>query len=256
MARRPRLDLAGFHHIVNRGVARGNVYKSSIDKDKFLEILCKACKDYRVNVHDYCLMDNHYHLLIETTSQNLSLFMRQINSNYAIYYNKKYNRSGHLWQGRFGSWYITQENYLYRLFKYIEHNPIEAKISTKIGEYPYTLVATLLNKNLSMIPCAKNSKLKKEFVNISDFLEAQLNNEDIKMVNDIKKLQIVESEYGYKKLKSISLQEHFKDIDTIKYRNIAVMKALEDGYKQAEIARFLGFSETTISKIKKKMNGA
>jgi len=88
MARRPRLDFAGFHHIVNRGVARGYVYKSSIDKDKFLEILCKACRDYRVNVHDYCLMDNHYHLLIETTSQNLSLFMRQINSNYAIYFEK------------------------------------------------------------------------------------------------------------------------------------------------------------------------
>ncbi|HHB94621.1 MAG TPA: hypothetical protein ENK88_05720, partial [Campylobacterales bacterium] len=51
MARRPRLDMAGFHHIVNRGVAR----------DKYLEILCKACKTYKVNVHDYCLMDNHYH---------------------------------------------------------------------------------------------------------------------------------------------------------------------------------------------------
>ena len=65
MARRPRLGFAGFHLIVYRGVARGCVYKSSIDKDKFLEILCKAYRDYRVNVHDYCLMDNHYHLLIE-----------------------------------------------------------------------------------------------------------------------------------------------------------------------------------------------
>jgi len=73
MARRPRIDIAGFHHIINRGVARGNIYKNSEDKKKFLEILCKACKIYKVNVHDYCLMDNHYHLLIETTSSNLSL---------------------------------------------------------------------------------------------------------------------------------------------------------------------------------------
>ena len=80
MARRPRLNMAGFHHIVNRGVARDNVYKCDVDKEKYLEILCKACKTYKVNVHDYCLMDNHYHLLIETTSENLSLFMRQINS--------------------------------------------------------------------------------------------------------------------------------------------------------------------------------
>jgi len=105
-----------------------------------------------------------------------------------------------------------------------------------------------------MIPCAKNSKLKKDFVNISDFLESQFSDEDIKQVNEIKKLQIVESEYGYKKLKSIPLQEHFKDVETMQERNIAVMTALDDGYKQAEIALFLGFSETTISKIKRKMN--
>ena len=84
MPRTPRLDFAGFHHIVNSGVNRSKIYKDSIDKDKFLEILCKACKIYKVNIHDYCLMDSHYHILIETTTQNLSLFMRQINSNYAI----------------------------------------------------------------------------------------------------------------------------------------------------------------------------
>lgn len=125
MARRPRLDLDGFHHIVNRGVARNHIYKCDGDKEKFLEILCKSCHTYKVNVHDYCLMDNHYHLLIETTSQNLSLFMRQINANYAIYFNKKYKRVGHLWQGRYKSWYIFNEAYLYTLFRYIEHNPLK-----------------------------------------------------------------------------------------------------------------------------------
>jgi len=54
MARRPRLDMAGFHHIVNRGVAKENVYRCDEDKEKYLEILCKACKTYKVNVHDYC----------------------------------------------------------------------------------------------------------------------------------------------------------------------------------------------------------
>ena len=160
MARRPRLDMAGFHHIVNRGVARDNVYKCDEDKEKYLEILCKACKTYRVNVHDYCLMDNHYHLLIETTSENLSLFMRQINSNYAIYFNKKYKRTGHLWQGRYKSWYIVKEEYLYDLYRYIEHNPIEAKITQKIGEYPFTLLATVLRDDLEIIPCAKHSQIK------------------------------------------------------------------------------------------------
>lgn len=106
MERRPRIDLAGYHHLINRGVARFNVYKCNTDKDKFLEILCT---EYKANVHDYCLMDNHYHLLIETKQNNLSLLMRQINNNYASYFNKKYKRVGHLWQGRYKSWYIVQD---------------------------------------------------------------------------------------------------------------------------------------------------
>ncbi len=123
MARKPRLDLAGFHHIVNRGVARNKVYECDQDKEKFLEILFKACKVYKVNIHDYTLIDNHYHILCEATSENLSLFMRQLNSNYAIYFNKKYKRSRLLWQGRYKSWYIFNEEYLYALFRYIEHKP-------------------------------------------------------------------------------------------------------------------------------------
>ena len=60
-------------------------------------------------------MSNHYHLLLEITSENLSKFMRQLNMNYSIYFNKKYKRVGHLWQGHFKSWYVADEAYLYTL---------------------------------------------------------------------------------------------------------------------------------------------
>lgn len=90
MARRPRIDDAGFHHIINRGVERKNVFKNADDKNKLLSILCKACILHKSIVHTYCLMDNHYHVLLETSLDNLSLLMRQINANYAIYFNKKY----------------------------------------------------------------------------------------------------------------------------------------------------------------------
>ena len=89
MPRRPRIDLPGYHHIVNRGVNRTNIFSDPDDKEKFMQILCKACRIYDVIVHDYCLMDNHYHILVENSQVNLSLFVRQLNSNYAIYYNKK-----------------------------------------------------------------------------------------------------------------------------------------------------------------------
>ncbi len=254
MARKPRLDLAGFHHVINRGVAKSDIFKSSKDKDKFLEILCKACRDYFVNIHDYCLMNNHYHLLIETTSDNLSLFMRQINSNYAIYFNKKYDRSGHLWQGRFKSWYVTNKSYLYTLFKYIEHNPIKAKLSNKVGEYPYTLLATILNKKLNLIPCANDSKLKKEYLDLKEFLNIEFTNKDLERLNQFQKESISIDNNGYFKTKSKTLDEHFKNVNDIKDRDKRVVEALKDGYKQIEIAKFLNLSATAISKIKRKAN--
>jgi len=251
MARRPRLDLAGFHHIVNRGIGRGKVYKSDEDKEKFLEVLCKACKVYKVNVHDYCLMDNHYHLLIETTSENLSLFMRQVNSNYAIYFNKKYKRTGHLWQGRYKSWYIINEDYLYTLFRYIEHNPIKAKITQQIGEYPFTLLSTLLNTNQELISCAQHSKLKKEIhhVGIQELLETQLSKKELKELETEQKKKIIHTEYEYRQEKDKTLQEHFKNAKDLATRNSAIMCALEDGYRQAEVARYLGISPAAVSKV-------
>ena len=251
MARRARLDLAGFHHIVNRGVAKGKIYKGADDKDKFLEILCKACRVYKVNVHDYCLMDNHYHLFVETTSQNLSLFMRQINGNYAIYFNKKYKRVGHLWQGRYRSWYVVNEAYFYTIFRYIEHNPIKARMAKNVGEYTYTLLATLLNPKLELIPCAKYSKLKRElhYEGVQELLERKLSKKELDELKAEEKKKIEQTEYGYRQIKRKKLKEHFENYQDIQERNSAILKALDDGYTQGEVARYLGLSSAMVSKI-------
>jgi len=82
-------------------------------------------------------MPNHYHLLIETFSNNLSLILRQINSKYSIYFNKKYNRAGPLWQGRFKSFYVHDKKYLDIVAKYIENNPVKAGIANTVKSYSY-----------------------------------------------------------------------------------------------------------------------
>ncbi len=251
MARKPRLDLDGFHHIINRGIARSNVYRCDEDKEKFLEILCKACKSYKVNIHDYCLMDNHYHIVLETTTQNLSLFMRQINANYAIYFNKKYKRTGHLWQGRYSSWYIVNEEYLYSLFRYIEHNPLKAKLSQDIGSYPFTLLATLLNKNREVILCAKHSKLIKEYhyEGIQELLGKPLNKKEKQALKAEQKKPIIQDEHTFRQAKEITLEKHFADSKELALRNSAILRVLDDGYTQGEVSRYLGLSTAMISKI-------
>jgi putative transposase len=247
MPRRPRVDLSGFYHIIDRGVARTNVFLSDQDKEHFLKILCKACKTYKVNVHDYCLMDNHYHLLVEMTDENLSLFMRQINSNYAIYFNKKTKRSGHLWQGRYLSYYVVGYDYLFSLYRYIEHNPIKANICQKIGDYSFTLLATLLNPKLDVIDCAKHSQLKKDIdkEGFLQHLELSITEDELNTIKQEQKRKIDVEEHEMKLHKEKTLEEHFSNEE----RNQAIYNAIDDGYTQASIARYLSLTPSAIYRI-------
>jgi len=255
MPRRPRIDLAGFHHIINRGVNRSDIFLQDEDYDIFLQIVCKACRNYRVIVHDYCIMSNHFHLLVETELENLSGFMKHINSNYAIYFNKKYKRSGHLWQGRFYSRYITSEEYFYTIIRYIEQNPVEAGIVNDIKEYPYTLASSLINKK-EIILCAKDSKLIKEleYVNVQDIIGVKLNEDELKILNEIEHQKSMKKEnkntYAYSK----NLKEHFHNVKTKSLRNLAIINALDDGYTQSQISNYLGLSKSLISKVVKSGN--
>ena len=248
MPRRPRIDLAGYHHVINRGVNRSNIFVDKSDYDTFLKIVCKACKSYKVVLHDYCLMSNHFHLLVETKLDNLSLFMKHINSNYAIYANKKYKRSGHFWQGRFYSRYVANDSYYYTLIRYIEQNPIEAGIVNEVGKYPYTLGSVIVNRQ-TLVYCAKESKLLKElnYENIQNIIGLELDKEAKEQLKELQAQKAIVKNGKNKIAKSKSLQEHFKDIN----RNDGIKNAFEDGYTQASIAKFVGLSRSMVSKILK-----
>ncbi len=253
MARRPRIDLPGYHHVVNRGVNRDNIFSDDKDKETFLRILCKACRIYDVIVHDYCLMDNHYHLLIENAQKNLSLFMRQVNANYAIYYNKKTKRTGHLWQGRYRSWYIHAEDYLYRTIKYIELNPVEAGIVEHVRDYPHTLGSRLLNAET--IPrCARDSILSRGYdtQELAAFLETPLSADEAAELEVQRKQSVSVGNKRVKHGEKKELAQYFEDGMSKADRNKAVHEAYRDGHTQAAIARYLGLSDAMVNIIVKK----
>lgn len=91
MPRKPRIEIVGKYHIINRGVEQRQVFKVAEDYEYFESLMCFYAKSFGITIHNYCLMSNHYHLLLEITSENLSKFMRQLNMNYSIYFNKKIN---------------------------------------------------------------------------------------------------------------------------------------------------------------------
>ena len=147
MARPLRIEYPGAHyHVINRGNAGEDIFISDRDKEKFLGYLEKAVERYGITIHAYCLMTNHYHLLIETPLPNLSQAIKWINVSYATYFNRKRNRRGHLFQGRFKSIIVDADEYLKPLSRYIHLNPIRANMVEKIDSYLWSSYPVYVGK--------------------------------------------------------------------------------------------------------------
>ena len=139
MTRPYRLQLEDcLYHITSRGDDRKKVFISKYDYEKFLEYLRLAKDKYKFYLYAYCLITNHYHLLIETTQPNLSRIMQYINSSYTIYYNTKRRRCGHVFQGRYKSIVVEKDSYFLELTRYIHLNPVRAKIVTDPSKYEWS----------------------------------------------------------------------------------------------------------------------
>ena len=245
MPRRPRIESVGFHHIINRGVARGEIFLKEDDYRAFLDILQVSKSRYNFTVHSLCLMPNHYHLLIETTHENLSMLARQINSKYAQYFNREYKRVGPLWQGRFKNWYVYDDKYLHNLIRYIEQNPIKAKMVNEIGEYPWSSSTFILNTvHGELLERSQLFDMLK-----SDLLSKELNHFELEEIDTFHKTVYKSIENRAVRQKQSSLEEHFEKFKTLSQRNSRILEAFNDGYKQSEIARYLKMTAANVSKI-------
>ncbi|UJP05496.1 MAG: transposase [Nitrosomonas sp.] len=136
MARPLRLEFPGaIYHVTARGNAQAAIFLDDEDRLLFLAAVAEAVSHFGWLCHAYCLMDNHYHLLIETPDGNLSQGMRQVNGVYTQRFNRRHARVGHLLQGRFKSILVERDSYLLELCRYIVLNPIRAKMVTDINHY-------------------------------------------------------------------------------------------------------------------------
>jgi len=114
MARPLRLQFpGGIYHVTARGNDRQPIFADDADRSRFLIVLASVVERYRVRCHAYCLMGNHYHLLLETPDANLSATMRQLNGVYTQGFNRRHERCGHLLQGRFGAHVVDGQSYLH-----------------------------------------------------------------------------------------------------------------------------------------------
>jgi REP element-mobilizing transposase RayT len=128
----------GVYHIVSRGNAQASIYRDEHDRLQFFECLDEALSAYAARCHAYCLMGNHYHLLVETSCPNLSLTMRQINGVYGQRYNRRHRRTGHVFQGRFSATLVDRDAYLLEVCRYIVLNPLRASLVKRPEDWPWS----------------------------------------------------------------------------------------------------------------------
>ena len=147
MSKNRKINPLGLYHIFNRGNNKENIFPEAEDKYMFLSIVKRYCSIYGILVYAYCVMNNHYHLFIDDLYDNVSDCMRDIQARYAEYYNSKYNRSGHVFQGRFGSCVVRGYKYCTRLIRYILRNPVKAKLTDDPRSYKWS---SLGSSNISL----------------------------------------------------------------------------------------------------------
>lgn len=148
MPRQPRLDIPGvLHHVIVRGIERRDIFADDTDKERFIARLSALLTKSSTKCFAWALMSNHVHLLLMPTTVSLSETMRRLLTGYAVYFNRKYNRSGHLFQNRYKSIVCEEEPYLLELVRYIHLNPLRVGMVSDLEElelYPWSGHAVLL----------------------------------------------------------------------------------------------------------------
>lgn len=278
MARQLRIEYDGaVYHITSRGNDRKPIYKDDEDRRIFLETLQKTNNRYNWICHAYCLMNNHYHLVIETNDGNLSKGMRQLNGVYTQTYNRRHHKVGHIFQGRYKAILIQKESHLIEVSRYVVLNPVRAKAVEKPEQWEWSSYRgtsgiekpdSFLTTDLVL---GQFSTRKSHAVNkYREFVEAGAGEptiwkkvkgksilggaEFIESMNSYIKRQSEISEIPKKQryLNRPGLRELFKEeiVNSKPKRDETIKEAVErHGYSQMEVAVYLEMHYSTISRL-------
>ena len=278
MARPLRIEYPGaVYHITSRGNEKKPVFKNDDDRKTFLNTLLHVNKRYHWICHAYCLMTNHYHLLIETPDGNLALGMRQLNGVYTQLFNKLHNRNGHLFQGRYKAIVIQKDSHLLEVCRYVVLNPVRARMVEAPDEWKWSSYLATAGRGTSHSTLTtdwvlgrfsgKRGKAEQEYRRFVSWGigkasiwtavrgQALLGEESFvdKLTDHLKKHKnIAEITRSQRYANRPSLEKLFtaKTLGNMARRNKTINEAVEKhGYRQREVADHLGMYFTSISRI-------
>ena len=273
MSRPLRLEFSGaLYHVTSRGNERKAIYLEDSDFEIFLNLLNTVCSRYNWVIHAYCLMDNHYHLLVETLDANLSKGMRQLNGVFTQSINRKHGRVGHLFQGRYKAILVDKDAYLLELCRYIVLNPVRAKMVDTPDEWLWSSWHCMVGKQASPNWLATDALLnyfdKDRSVAIAEyihFVEEGVNKtiwddlqhqiylgddvfvEKHQILKELLEGDVSEIPFKQRSLSPLTLKSYQDQSDT---RNEAIIKAYQSGgYTMKEIGDHFKIHYSLVSRI-------
>ncbi len=278
MARPLRIEFDGaLYHVTSRGNERKNIYYDDEDRALFLDVLQRVNEKYNWLCHAYCLMDNHYHLVIETPEGNLSKGMRQLNGLYTQRINRRHNRVGHVFQGRFKAIVIQKESHLLETCRYVVLNPVRAGAATRPDEWRWSSYGATMGV-MPAHPCLTVEWVLGQFgkrkdrarITYGEFINAgtgkgslwenvrgQILLGEEEFINKLsehakKGAGLHEIPRSQRHLRRPSLRKLFGGVaerDKAARNKLIVAAVYEHGYGQREVANFLGLHYSTISVV-------
>jgi REP element-mobilizing transposase RayT len=278
MARPLRIEYPGaVYHLTSRGNEGRAIFTGDQDREGFLDLLHRVNRRYHWLCHAYCLMENHYHLLIETPEGNLSLGMRQLNGVYTQTFNRRHDRVGHLFQGRYKAVLIQKDSHLVEACRYIVLNPVRAKLVKRAEEWKWSSYRATAGRSQPH-PCLTTNWIVGQLGDTKEggereyrrFVQEGIHQESI--WKGVKGQSILGGEgfvkslrpylQGYREIPEISKEQRFLNRPSLEdlfrertlqhreKRDKRIREAVErHGYRQREVADHIGMHFTSISRI-------
>jgi len=246
------------YHVMARGNRRTVIFHDNEDKKRFINILLSKKKGDKFKLFAYCIMDNHYHLLIKEEKENLATVMKMINSSFATYYNNKYKGVGHVFQDRYRSEPVNNDEYLLGVTRYIHNNPIKAGMVNRCQDYPWSSYQQYIyykkdNEllDVSFILKLYSDNLSNAINRFSDFTGSD--NDDI-YLDDYSEKEEEDRIRDYiafiSKEAQISIDELINNKNNISLRNEVIRDIKANSLLSiSKLANILGISRSIINKV-------
>lgn len=239
----------GIYHVMLRGINKQQIFEDAFDCKKFLYIT----KDYKATchfqLHAYCIMGNHIHLLIEVGDTPLSEILKRIECRFVHWYNKKYQRTGHLFQDRFRSEVITDDFHFLKIARYIHQNPIKAGLSSTMEAYPWSSYHAYAGKNDNLTDVQKARSLLNNPTALLDFFNKTSSDKFLDISNNCR-LTDNEAKHIIHEISQCSNITLFQTLE--KPQKIAYIKEFKKhGLSIRQISRLCGVSRSIVERAVK-----